>query len=269
MGADTPLSSITRRDIEAFITYMLDREQSAPATVNRHLACLRRMFNIALTDEWEDAPDHFPKIRQPKERGARQYFMSSTDEGAIFAQVLALDTVRLGPEGGIPRKRDAHRYYVLFTFLVETGLRLGEALGLQWVEVSRPEGGDPMLKLFRPEALKTGKPRSVPLTQKALESLQSCKGVKGGPFADLDARRAHDIWTRAKAAAGITRRDCVIHSLRHTCASRLLESGVDLKIVKEWLGHSVITTTDGYTHLATHQLTAAAVGLEKLRTRGT
>lgn len=269
MGANTPLASITRRDIEGFITHMLDQEKAAPATVNRHLACLRRMFNIALLDEWDDAPDHFPKVRQLKERGARQYFMSSEDESAIFTQVLALDTVRPGPEGGIPRKRDAHRYYVLFTFLVETGLRLGEALGLQWVEVSTPTGGDAILKLFRPEALKTGKPRSVPLTQKAQEALQACKGVKGGPFTDLNARRAQDIWTRAKEAAGVTHRDCVIHSLRHTCASRLLESGVDLKIVKEWLGHSVITTTDGYTHLATHQLTAAAAGLEKLRSRGT
>ncbi|MEX1828930.1 tyrosine-type recombinase/integrase [Luteibacter sp. CQ10] len=86
-----------------------------------------------------------------------------------------------------------------------------------------------------------------------------------GPFKDLKDRRARDIWARARKAAGIKHRDCVIHSLRHTCASRLLESGVDLKIVKEWLGHSSIATTDIYTHLQTKQLTSAAQSIHRLR----
>ena len=122
-----------------------------------------------------------------------------------------------------------------------------------------------MIKLFRPEALKTGKRRSLPMSELCRSVFERCKGIKGGPFADLNDRRAQDIWTRAKKIAGITHRDAVIHSLRHTCASRLLESGQDLKVVKEWLGHSNIATTDIYTHLATHQFTAATKSLTTLR----
>jgi integrase len=123
-----------------------------------------------------------------------------------------------------------------------------------------------MIELFRPEVLKTGKPRSVPMTPTCRKVFEECKKVPGGPFADLNKRRAQELWTRAKKKAGIKHRDCVVHCLRHTCASRLLRAGVDIKVVKEWLGHSDLKTTDIYTHLETRQLSAAASALSKLRT---
>ena len=265
LGADLPLAAIDGKATKLVTTTLLDRGL-AGATVNRHLACLRRMFNVAMEEEWDDAPKTFPKVKQLKERGGRQYFMSPEDEKALFAAVLTLDEARPGPKGGPPRKRDAFRYHMLFQVLVESGLRLDEALGLLWVELDMPKGSTGgMIKLFRPEALKTGKPRSVPMSELCRSVFEQCQGIKGGPFADLNDRRAQDIWTRAKKIAGITHRDAVIHGLRHTCASRLLESGQDLKVVKEWLGHSNIATTDIYTHLATHQLTAAAKSLTSLR----
>jgi integrase len=268
LGADLPLAAIEGTHIKKLVMHMTD-EGKAPATINRHLACLRRMFNVALGDgeaAWSDAPKSFPKVKQLKERGSRQYFMSAEDETKLFEAVLALDEFRPGVEGGPPRKRDAHRYYKLFMVLIESGLRLNEALGLLWGEVDMPKGSKVgMIKMFRKEALKSGKPRSVPITEQCRLIFEQCGKVKGGPFADLNDRRAQDIWTRAKKAAGITHRDAVIHSLRHTCACRLLAAGVDLFVVMDWLGHSTIVTTQGYRHLQTGMLTTAASGLTKLR----
>jgi site-specific recombinase XerD len=266
LGADTPLAAIRSNDILE-LTQRLSEDGMAGGTINRHLACLRRMFNVALEQkDWKGVPSAFPKVKEVPERGGRQYFMPPADEKAIFEAVLSLDEERPGPQGGPPRKLDAHRYHRLFVVLVESGLRLGEALGLLHDELEMPRGSDVgMIELFRPEVLKTGKPRSVPMTAVCRQVFEECKGVPGGPFADLDKRRAQDIWTRAKKLAGIKHRDCVIHSLRHTCASRLLRAGVDIKVVKEWLGHSDLKTTDIYTHLETRQLTAAASALSLLR----
>jgi site-specific recombinase XerD len=272
MGANKQLASVSPQDIKDYTNAMLAKG-AAPATINRHLACLRRMFNVALgadDNAWPDAPKVFPKVKQLKERGARQYFMSPDDEARIFNAVLAMDDVRPGVQGGPPRKRDAYRYHALFMVLVESGLRLNEALGLLREEAVMPRGSKiGMFELFRPEVLKTGRVRSVPMTEKCRQVLEGCMEIKGGPFADLTDRRAQDIWTRAKKAAGITHRDAVIHCLRHTCASRLLESGQDLKVVQEWLGHSSIETTAGYAHLATSMLTRAASGLTRLRSEAT
>lgn len=279
LGQNTPLASIDYHAVAKLTTALVTRRLPGKnptgkvlsgATVNNHLACLRRMFNVALEEHWPDAPKAFPKVKGVKKRKGRGYFMDSADERAIFGAVLKLDEVRPGPQGGPPRKRDAHRHHLLFVVLVESGLRLSEALGLLWTELDFPRGErGGMIELFRHEDLKTGRQRSVPMTPACAEALRACKDVKDGPFKDLDDRRAQDIWARARAAAGIKHRDCVIHCLRHTCASRLLESGVDLKVVKEWLGHSSIATTDIYTHLQTKQLSSAADSIHRLRQENT
>jgi integrase len=69
---------------------------------------------------------------------------------------------------------------------------------------------------------------------------------------------------------GITEKDCVIHSLRHTCATRLLEVVGDIKLVQEWLGHTTLQTTAGiYAHVQTPRLMGAADALNRLRASGT
>jgi len=275
LGGDTPLASIDYHAVQKLTNGLMAKplpgsnrpgQTLSGATVNNHLACLRRMFNVALEDHWPDAPSAFPKVKSVKKRKGRGYFMDAADERAIFQAVLDLDKARPDAQGGHPRKLDAHRHHLLFVVLVESGMRLSEALGLLWTELDFPRGErGGMIELFRHEDLKTGRQRSVPMTETCAEALKACKGVPEGPFKDLDDRRAQDIWSRARVAAGIKHRDCVIHSLRHTCASRLLESGVDLKIVKEWLGHSSIATTDIYTHLQTKQLSSAAQSVHRLR----
>jgi integrase len=272
LGADTPLALIDGQAVKRVVKVLSEERGLSGATVNRHLAVLRRMFNVIIEQREEDpttwvgAPLTFPKVKQLKERGAREYFMSPKDEAGIFSAVLRLDDERPGPQGGPPRHLNAHRYHKLFLVLVESGLRLSEALKLKWDQLEMPRSSPVgMIKLYTKSALKTGKPRSVPMTEKCREALDACKGVSGGPFGDLNACRAQHIWKRAKKVAGVTHGDCVIHSLRHTCASRLLGAGVDMMVVKEWLGHSTIVTTQGYLHLATSSLTSAAVNLTQLR----
>jgi len=62
---------------------------------------------------------------------------------------------------------------------------------------------------------------------------------------------------------GLVRDDeFVLHALRHTCATRLVNKGVDLYVVKEWLGYSSIQVTERYAHLAPSKLVHAASILE-------
>jgi site-specific recombinase XerD len=57
---------------------------------------------------------------------------------------------------------------------------------------------------------------------------------------------------------------CVFHSLRHTHASRLLESGADIYRVKELLGHANVTTTERYSHVTADRLRSAIKDMERM-----
>ena len=54
----------------------------------------------------------------------------------------------------------------------------------------------------------------------------------------------------------------VLHALRHTCASRMVQAGVDLYSIKEILGHSTIKVTERYAHLSPARLRSAIDALE-------
>ncbi len=70
----------------------------------------------------------------------------------------------------------------------------------------------------------------------------------------LTSRLLQEEWTVARERAGI---QCRWHDLRHTCASWLVQAGVPLHTVGEFLGHSSLAVTKRYAHLAPEHLQAA------------
>jgi integrase len=80
------------------------------------------------------------------------------------------------------------------------------------------------------------------------------------PF-DLDYQRLRLLWNRVRLHLGL--KDVVIHSLRHTCASRLVQRGASIQYVKEWLGHKTLNMTMRYSHLAPTSLDSMVSLLEQ------
>lgn len=75
--------------------------------------------------------------------------------------------------------------------------------------------------------------------------------------------QAENAWSWVRKRAGFDEdREFVMHALRHTTATRLLDRGIDLYTVKEWLGHSTIQVTERYAHLKPDKLIHAANVLE-------
>jgi integrase len=262
-GADKVLKNLTEADIEGYIERRLSLG-NAPSTVNRQLSCLGRVLADAKAKGDISA---IPPIHYLQERGGRKFVLSPEQEKKLFEAVLALDDAQPGPQGGPPRRKDAYRYVKLYMALVESGLRLGEALRLRHTDLVFEDPEWPgLIRLRRTDELKNGKARTVPMTRLCREVLMECKDIPGGPFMDLSKRRAQNIFARARVTAGIDDPDCVIHSLRHTCASRLLQALGDIKLVQEWLGHTtILTTATIYAHVAKRSLARAASAMDALR----
>jgi len=130
---------------------------------------------------------------------------------------------------------------------LNTGMRLGEILGLQWEAVDLDNG------LILLTETKSGKRREIPTNQATREVLVGVPRHIRSPYVFCwpDGRRYTTIahgFARAVKRAGLS--DVVFHTLRHTFASRLVMAGVDLVTVKELLGHASLAMVLRYAHLS-------------------
>lgn len=209
------------------------------ATINRKMAALSKLLRKA----YRMGDIHsLPEFRRQKERAGRIRFLELEEEDRLFAAIAA-------------RSTDAWR---LSVFLVDTGARLGEALNLIWNDLQ------PGRATFW--ITKSGRSRTVPLTVRAGETISDAprRGEKG-PFSMLTQQRYRAIWNDAKADVGLgTDKDVVPHILRHTCASRLVQGGIDIRRVQMWLGHQTLQMTMRYAHLASHDLDTCVKVLERI-----
>jgi integrase len=223
----------------------LRQRGNSNATINRKMAALSKLLRKA--HKMGDIHS-LPEFRRQKERAGRIRFIERDEEAQLFAAIKR-------------RNEDAYR---LSVFLVDTGCRLGEALGLIWNDIQEHRVSFWITK--------SGRSRTIPMTERTKEviKLPVTEGRRPrGPFTKLSQAQFRAIWNEAKAEVGLGADDQVVpHILRHTCASRLVQGGIDIRRVQMWLGHQTLSMTMRYAHLATNDLDGCVVVLETPRCNG-
>ncbi|MGK9287143.1 site-specific integrase [Sinorhizobium meliloti] len=216
----------------------LRKRGNSNATINRKMAALSKLLRKAF--KMGDIHS-LPEFRRQKERAGRIRFLEYDEEDRLFAAIQARSEL----------------HYRFCIFLVDTGARLGEGINLHWNDIN--EGRATFW------ITKSGRSRSVPLTERARAAVRP-KEAKLGPFCDIDQQQFRAVWNAAKKDVGLTTDvDVVPHILRHTCASRLVRGGIDIRRVQMWLGHQTLQMTMRYAHLASHDLDMCVPVLERNR----
>ncbi len=237
------LDEITPADV-AEVRRRLAVDGLANGTVNRHLALLRRMLNLAVKWQILDGRNPAASPGMLPERH-RDRFLTPEQARAF---VRALD--------GDPW-RDAANALALLLF---TGARKQEVLTARWDLVDLKTG------FLHVQLSKSGRPRAVPLSPAAVQVLerQAARRVEGNPHV-FPSRVAEgkpivavqNAWERARDRAGLPR-DLRVHDLRHTLASALANAGTPLSEIGAVLGHSQLSTTARYAHHSPDRLVATA-----------
>jgi integrase len=243
------LDEITTNDVAAFRRKLI-AEGLSPARVNRHLAVLRRIFNLAL--RWEvyagRNPAQAPGMlrEEPRER-----FLTALELRALLV-ALAADGDAVASSA--------------VALLAMTGARKGEVLGARWEHV------DYERQLLTVPLSKSGRRRHVVLPDAALAVLRIQPRATDQVFVFPSARRpgrpmesVRGVWARAKAAARLAP-DLRLHDLRHNFASLAINNGVSLYEVGKLLGHSQLSTTSRYAHLSADRLHEAANTVGRIAT---
>jgi integrase len=119
------------------------------------------------------------------------------------------------------------------------------------------------LTLWQP---KNGHARTIPILDCIRPIIETRMTIEGSQhlFPEGSNPWLRNAWEKARELMGKTDDpQFVPHMLRHTCATRLSQSGVSLPVIKEWLGHTTIQTTIRYAHFNKKDLLSAAQALSK------
>jgi len=243
------VAALTPDDLRRYMVYAMEKERIKENTAHSRLNAWKFYFEQVLGKE-----KFFWEIPRPKKPMQLPNVLGEKEIARLFNAVLNL-------------KHKA----ILFT-AYSAGMRVGEVTSLRLSDI------DSDRMQIRIEAAKGKKDRYVGLSPVLLDILRAyLKKSKPRPVKYLfesempgeaySSRSAQKVFQRAKEKAGI-RKEVSFHSLRHSFATHLLEKGIDIRFIKDILGHFNIKTTERYVHVKKEQLIRIPSPLDDLWLKG-
>ena len=239
------LLDVQGHDLEAY--FFARHEETKPSSANRRLSVLKRFYQLALRNRQisVDPCLKLPSAKQP------QRFVHTLSEAQVEALLAA-------PDVNTPL---GLRERTMLELMYASGLRVSELVSLKMIELSLNDG---VLRITG----KGSKTRLVPFGGEARDwierYLRDARGVildgqvddalfvtaRGGPM----TRQMFWVLIKKHALRAGIGAPLSPHTLRHAFATHLLNHGADLRVVQLLLGHSDISTTQIYTHVARERM---------------
>lgn len=243
-GPDTSLNKIGREEMIKFVDALRDQGYSA-GTIHVVKCTLRSLINFA----WDrgHTSERAPIVKSDPIRNGRIRFLTYEEEALVLNHMRA---ARWEP------------YAEAVEFLIDTGCRKDEMHKLEWQDVDLKTGRITFWET------KTNTPRTVRMTDRVQSFLKvrKLRASKNFVFDGVSPNVLYRAWWSTREALGFAKdRQFVIHALRHTCCTRLLGAGVDIRTVQQWMGHSSLAVTQRYAHFIPQRLDDAVKALNAAR----
>lgn len=230
------LSEITEYDVEAFRAERMDTPtrfggRRSAATCNHELGTLKQVFNKGVA--WGlNEKNPAAKVKPLRRNNGRVRFLTVEEAGRL----LQAASRHLRP---------------IIICALETGMRRGEILNLQWADVDMQNG------MLYVRDTKNGEPRHVPTSARLRTTLAVLPRRLGCDYVFSGEQRIgrigkpfHDVRTAFEnACRKADIQDFRFHDLRHTAASYMVMANVPLRTVAEILGHKTVSMSERYSHL--------------------
>jgi len=215
-------------DVTKFLALMEKDKKYSASALNLAISAIKFFFKFVLKK------DDIDEKHRPRHDGRLPMILSKEE----ISKILFLE------------KNPKHRLLLMLVY--SSGLRVSEVVALkkEHIDLSR--------KVIYIRLGKGRKDRSTLLSEKVAQYIVDYYGYfniekwifPGQPVSKhLSIRSAQNIFDKAVQRAAI-HKEISIHSLRHTFATHLLESGTDIRYIQSLLGHSSLRTTELYTHVA-------------------
>ena len=226
---DLPVNKITRPMVNKMMDILKQEHKNSNAVVNQKMGYLR----VVLQEMEEDGYIEMIKFPKPRPtKNSKVHYLTKDMEKELLWYLTNIEQ---------RKARD------IVACLIDLGCRVNELLGLEkrFVDYENNQ--------INFNERKNDKAVAVPMTDRVQEVLEpyykSCNDTD--KLFDVNYTWLNSIWQYARKNLGYAdKKFYTIHLCRHTCASRLVQRGVPILLVKDWLGHEDIENTMIYAHLA-------------------
>nr|VFK12277.1 MAG: integrase/recombinase XerD [Candidatus Kentron sp. LPFa] len=262
-GLSLPITDCDKHLLRGYTRHLFTECALKETSVKRRIACLKALFRWLETEELlEINPFHKAAIKIKLPSRLPRSLGKDEIRKLLHAPLpgLGFDKREDCHDEALLAAARSHEGHLQFTtlasveLLIATGIRVGELVRIELEELNLEEGtiyihgkGDRERVVFLPDQLLVRLLRDYLSHRMSLSPNHSqiLVNTRGGPATSQFIRQ---LVTRSGENAKLTRH-ITPHMLRHTCATHLLDAGVDMRYVQKLLGHQSITTTEIYTHV--------------------
>ncbi|MBP5289223.1 MAG: tyrosine-type recombinase/integrase [Clostridia bacterium] len=260
---DQDIGSVKSQEIYEYLLYLAQEKGNQPAARARKLSAIKRFYAFLFEKEHSISEDVAAHIEAPKVNHALPKYLT-VDESLSLLEAVQKN-------GGNNTKRD----YCILTLFLNCGMRVSELCGISLGDISQDLS----------QIVVTGKgnkQRMIYLNAACQNALRAYLEERGGkPCKDpsalfvsrdslrLNVKTVQWLVYKYLKLAGLGDRGFSVHKLRHTAATLMYQSGkVDVRVLKDILGHEQLNTTQIYTHVSNAQI-REAVELNPLNAKKT
>jgi integrase/recombinase XerD len=226
-------AELAEKEIRAFLLYLIRERQISASDLRMHVAGIKFLYRITLR-----TPEKVDQIPWPKSPKTLPEVLTKEEILAVLEHVRSL------------------KHRAIITAAYAAGMRISEVCALHL------RGDiDSKQMLIHIRSGKGGKDRWAMLSHRLLNLLREYwrQTRPTGPFLfpgqdpdhPISPSSVREVFKKALRESGISK-PVTFHTLRHSFATHLLESGTDLRVIQALLGHVSIGTTTRYTHVSTH-----------------
>ena len=242
------LEKVTTETVYRFLFYVDQQRGNGTAAKMRKLSALRSFFKYLYAKKHLISHDPTADIDGPKKRSTLPKFLNLEESRRLLAAV----------EGDLESKSRV-RDYAIITLFLNCGMRVSELVGINLTDI------DPELTSLRVTG-KGAKQRMIYLNDACRTALRSYlrERLEEDPrkrntdalflssrVQRISVKTVQWMVYRYLNAAGLSNRGLSVHKLRHTAATLMYQTGkVDIRVLKDILGHEQLNTTQIYTHVS-------------------
>ena len=243
------ICSVTLSEAYGFLNFVQTANENNARTRSRKVSSLRSFYNYLTAKAGLMEVSPLKDLETPSQRKSLPKYLSLAESLQLLQAV----------DGPTPLKE---RDYCIITLLLNCGMRLSELVG---IKKSSIHWDDRSLVLLG----KGNKERQIYLNDACISAIQAYLAVReessvakyreylflSRSKSPLSPRRVEQIVEARLKAAGLDGRGFSPHKLRHTAATLMYQhGGVDIRVLKEILGHANLATTEIYTHVSNEQV---------------